>query len=125
MNVVDSSCWIDYFGGAVTSDFAETAINDTANLYVPSITIYEVYKKILLERTEHDALLAVTTMKQGKIINLDVELSLSAVKYSKDYKLPMADAIIYATARKYNCVLWTHDEHFEGLNSVNYSKKSV
>jgi hypothetical protein len=41
MNVVDSSCWIDYFGDVVAGDFAETAINDIANLYVPSITIYE------------------------------------------------------------------------------------
>ncbi|GHV19381.1 hypothetical protein FACS189494_00780 [Spirochaetia bacterium] len=123
MNIVDSSCWIDYFGDGVSCNFAEGAIKDTANLNVPGITIYEVYKKLLLEETEYNALLAVAAMKQGKIINLDVELSLSAAKYSIAHKLPMADAIIYASAKKFCCTLWTCDKHFKGLDLVNYFEK--
>ena len=62
-------------------------------------------------------------MKQGKIIDLTEELSLSAAKLSKSYKLPLADSIIYATSIKYNCVLWTQDQHFAELKSVNYFEK--
>jgi predicted nucleic acid-binding protein len=62
-------------------------------------------------------------MKQGKIIELNDELSLLAAKISKDYKLPMADSIIYATNVNFNCILWTQDKHFIGLESVNFVEK--
>jgi predicted nucleic acid-binding protein len=62
-------------------------------------------------------------MKQGGIINLNDELSLLASKSSIEFKLPMDDSIIYATNIKYNCVLWTQDRHFAGLNFVKYFEK--
>jgi len=37
---------------------------------------------------------------------------------SIDYKLPMADAIIYATARAHQAELITSDAHFSGLTGV-------
>jgi len=90
---------------------------------VPTITIYEVFKKLLIETSEDEALFAIAHMRQGKIIELSDELSLSAAKISKDHKIPMADSIIYATNLKYNGVLWTQDKHFKGMNSVNYFEK--
>jgi len=77
----------------------------------------------LLETSEDEALFAIAHVRQGKVIDLDEELSLSAAKISKDHKIPMADSIIYATNLKYNCILWTQDKHFAGLNSVNYFEK--
>jgi predicted nucleic acid-binding protein len=62
-------------------------------------------------------------MRQGNVIDLNDELSLYAAKLGKEYKLPMADSIIYATNIKYHCVLWTQDKHFSGLQSVNYLEK--
>lgn len=84
---------------------------------------YEVFKKLLIERNEEDAFFAVAHMKQGKVIDLDDELALSSAKIGKEYRLPMADSIIYATNLKYNCILWTQDKHFQDLFSVNYFKK--
>ena len=123
MNIIDSSFWLEYFAGTESGEIISDIVENTDELIVPAITLYEVFKKLLLERNEDDALLAVGHMKKGKIVDFTEELSLSAAKISVNHKIPMADSIIYATSIKYNCNLWTQDQHFEGLKSVNYFKK--
>ena len=123
MNIVDSSLWLEYFSGSEAGDNISEVIEDIDELLVPTITIYEVFKKLLYERSEDDALFAIAQMKQGKVIDLNDDLSLSAGKISIDRKLPMADSIIYATTVKYKSILWTQDKHFFGLMFVNYFEK--
>ena len=123
MNIIDSVFWLEYFSGAEDGDIVSEAIENTSTLIVPTITIYEVFKKLLLERNEDDALLAIAHIKQGRVIDLTEDLSLSAAQISKNHKLPMADSIIYATTLKYNCILWTQDRHFKDLKFVNYFEK--
>jgi predicted nucleic acid-binding protein len=123
MNIIDSSFWLEYFAGTDSGNIVSKIIEDTNDFIIPTITLYEVFKKLLLETTEDDALFCIAHMKQGNIINLNDELSLFASKLSIEFKLPMADSIIYATNLKYNCVLWTQDRHFSGLNFVNYFEK--
>jgi len=123
MNVIDSSLWLEYFADTEAGNAVSEIIENTDDLIVPTITLYEVFKKLLYERNEDDALFAIAHMRQGKIIELTDELSLFAAKISKDCKLPMADSIIYATNVSFNCILWTQDKHFMGLESVNYLKK--
>jgi predicted nucleic acid-binding protein len=123
MNIIDSTLWLEYFADTENGNAVSDVIENTGELIVPTITIYEVFKKLLLEKSEDDALLAVAHMKQGTIVELDDELSLAAAKISIVFKTPMADSIIYATNLKYNCTLWTQDKHFFGLESVNYFEK--
>jgi predicted nucleic acid-binding protein len=123
MNIIDSTLWLEYFADTKAGNNVAEVIKDTGGLVVPTITIYEVFKKLLLETNEDEALFAIAHMKQGKVIVLDEELSLSAAKISKDHKIPMADSIIYATNLRFNCVLWTQDKHFKELRSVNYFEK--
>jgi predicted nucleic acid-binding protein len=123
MNIIDSSFWLEYFAGTDSGNIVSEIIENTNDLMLPTITLYEVFKKLLLETTEDDALFCIAHMKQGNIINLNNELSLLASKLSIEFKLPVADSIIYATNLKYNCVLWTQDRHFSGLNFVNYFEK--
>jgi len=123
MNIVDSSCWLEYFAGSKVGNLVSTAIEDLESLIVPSITLYEVFKKLLIEKDEDSALLAVAHMKQGTVIELDSDLSIYSAKIGKENKLPMADSIIYATNKKYNCILWTQDKHFKDLESIKYFEK--
>jgi predicted nucleic acid-binding protein len=120
MNVVDSSCWLEYFSGSAVGESVAEALEDPDNLIVPSITIYEVFKKLLVETDEDRALLAVAHMKQGQVIDLDSDLSIYSAKVGKDFKLAMADSIIYATTLEYSCKLWTQDKHFSdfGISTV-------
>jgi len=123
MNIVDSTLWLEYFADTEAGDTIAEVIENTNELIVPTITIYEVFKKLLYERSEDDALYAIAHMKQGRIIELNDELSLSAARISKDHKIPMADSIIFATNLKYDCILWTQDKHFIKLKSVQYFEK--
>jgi len=123
VNVVDSSCWLEYFAGTHVGDMVSAAIEKTDSLYVPTITLYEVFKKILVELDEDKALFAVAHMKQGNVVELDSDLAIFAAKIGTQYKIPLADSIILATSRKLNCLLWTQDKHFKGLPSTKYFEK--
>jgi len=123
MNVVDSSGWLEYFIGGKNAQYFAPVIEDTAKVIVPTISIFEVFKRILVEKNRDDALEAVAMMYEGKIVDLDREIALMAAELSFEIKLPMADSIILATARAHDAILWTQDEHFEGLDGAKYFKK--
>jgi toxin FitB len=124
MNVVDSSGWLEYFADGPNADFFTPAIENVTELIVPSISVYEVFKRVLQQRNEGDALQAVAVMQQGLVVDLDSILALNAAKLSVDLRLPMADSIILVTARWYNAVLWTQDADFRELEGVRYVEKS-
>ena len=124
MNIVDSSGWLEYFANATNADFFSQPIEDTDSLIVPTISIYEVFKRILQQRDETEALNAIAFMQSGKIIDLSSPIALHAARISADLKIPVADSIILATAREYDAVLWTQDSDFEGLDGIEYINAS-
>jgi toxin FitB len=123
MNVVDSSGWLEYFGGGTQAERFAPLIRNTAELVVPTICIYEVFKRIALQRDEEEALKAIGWMTLGHVVELDQETALMAATLSIDHRLPMADSMILATARLLDATLWTEDEHFVGLEGVQYIEK--
>ena len=123
MNVVDSSGWLEYFANGRNAGFFAPAITHVEELVVPTISLYEVFKRILQQQGEPAAQQAVVDMAQGLIVDLDLSLALSAAKISDAFKLPMADSIILATARAYNATLWTQDADLQGLPDIRYVQK--
>lgn len=123
MNLVDSSGWLEYFADGKNADFFAKPLESSVRLLVPSICIFEVFKKVTQQKGEDDALQAVALMQKGEIIPLDVPLSLNAAKMSCDFKLPMADSIILATARVHNAVIWTQDSDFKKFEDVKFIQK--
>lgn len=123
MNIVDSSGWLEYFANGDNADFFAPAIEDTKNLLVPVICIYEVFKRIRQQNGINEAQQHVGDMKLGKVLEVDESLALSAAKISHDLKLPMADSLILATARANNAILWTQDEHFKNIDGVKFIEK--
>lgn len=115
-NVVDSSAWLEYFADTPRARQFAAAIEDTDNLVVPVLCLHEVFKKVLRERGEHDALQVASVMQSGRVVDVDAALALAATRQA----LPLADTLIYATAQQYGATLWTQDEHFEGLPGVRY-----
>jgi toxin FitB len=125
-NVVDSSGWLEYFADGPNADFFERAIEEADSLVVPSIIIYEVFKRLLAEPGGEEAgLLVVAAMQRGGVIDLDADLALDAARLSREMKLPMADSIILATAYAQDARLWTQDADFEGVEGVEYVRKHV
>lgn len=123
MNVVDSSGWLEYFADGPAASFFAPAIENTAALVVPSISLYEVFKRVLQQRGEDAALQAVAAMARGRIVELDMQLALDAAKLSADLSLPMADSIILATARAHHAIIWTQDADFKSITGVRYTQK--
>jgi predicted nucleic acid-binding protein len=123
MNVVDSSAWLEYFANGPNARFFAPAIEDTNELIVPTLALYEVFKRVLQQTDESKALQAVATMQQGTVVDLIPPIALSAARISLDNGLPMADSVMLATTRAYDATLWTQDEDFKGIDGVRYRKK--
>ena len=123
MNVVDSSGWLEYFAKGPNTTFFKPVIHNTEALLVPTICLYEVYKRIATQRDEEEALAAIAWMATGQVVDLNQEVAIQAADLSREHKLAMADSIIYATARAFHATLWTQDAHFSGLEGVEYIEK--
>ena len=123
MNVVDSSGWLEYFADGPNAGFFAATIEDTNALIVPAVSIYEVFKRVLQQRTEHDALAVIAVMRQGRAIDFSGSLALDAARLSIEEDLSLADSAILATARAHEATLWTQDADFEGINGVEYRPK--
>jgi len=124
MNVVDSCGWLEYFANADNALFFADAIEDIEHLIVPSICLYEVFKRVLQQREENEAIRAVAMMRQGEVIDLDASLAMHAAQLGLQYRLPMADSIILATAQAHSAIVWTQDNDFDGIPDVRYKRKS-
>ena len=123
MNVVDSSAWLEYFADGPNATFFAGPIQDTPTLLVPAIALLEVFKRVFLRRGESAALEVVAQMQQGRVVDLDGALALTAARLGAELKLPLADSVILATARHHDATLWTQDADFEGLEGVKYRAK--
>jgi toxin FitB len=123
MNVVDSSGWLEYFGEGKNSSFFTPAIEKVDQLIVPTICIYEVFKRLSALLDEQEALRAIGVMSLGQIVELDPQIALNAAKFSRELRLALADSVIFATAHANNAILWTQDEHFKDLENVKFIEK--
>lgn len=123
-NVVDSSGWLEYFADAKNAEFFAPAIENTKDLIVPSISLLEVFKHVLRQCSEQQAFESIECMLQGTVIDLDIELSLSAAKLGVQHKIPLADSIILATGLAHKAIIWSQDADFKGLPQVKYISKN-
>jgi predicted nucleic acid-binding protein len=117
--VLDSSWWLEFFADTDRADLYAAAIEKTENLVVPVLTVYEVAKKLAREASDEVAVAALALMQRGKVVAIDLPVALDAAVNG----LPLADSLIYATARRHGAELWTQDGHFEGLAGVRYFAK--
>lgn len=87
------------------------------------ITIYEVFKVVLRESSENEALQAVMAMQKGKVVDLSTPLAIAASRLSLEPQLPMAASIILATAQEFKAIIWTQDSDFKNIDKVRYFPK--
>jgi predicted nucleic acid-binding protein len=123
MNIVDSSGWLAYFADEIDANHFITPLSHPETLIVPAITIYEVFKVVLRESNENEALQAVVAMQKGKVIDLNTSRALAAARLSLQHQLPMADSIILATAQEFKATIWTQDSDFKNISKVKYFPK--
>lgn len=125
MNVVDSSGWIEFLTAGPNGPAFKAVIQDTATLIVPVIVIFEVFKYVFRTDGEKEAHILTVAMQQGRVVDIDTSLVLSAARLSRDHGLAMADSLIYAVARSCGATLWTQDVDFQNLPGVRYLAKGA
>lgn len=123
MNLVDSSAWLEYFGGGPNAGQFARVIEDVGSLLVPTIVLVEVCRRIMQQRGEDEALQAAALLHQGQVVALDSAVALSAAQLGLTHRLPLADSIILATAKQFGATIWTMDGDFEGLPQVRHFAK--
>lgn len=123
MNLVDSSAWLEYFGGGPNAGQFARVIEDVGALLVPTIVLVEVCRRIMQQRGEDEALQAAALLHQGQVVALDSAIALSAAQLGLTHRLPLADSIILATAKQFGATIWTMDGDFKGLPQVRYFAK--
>ena len=123
MNVVDSSAWLEYFADGPNAAVFAKPIESTRSLIVPTLSLFEVFKRVSQQRNEDEALRAIALMEQGKIVDLDRATALEAARLAIEHRIGMADSLMLATAQRHRATLWTQDADFEGLPGTAYHAK--
>lgn len=124
MNVIiDSSMWIEFFSGGTKAKAAEKFLKPPHKVILPSIIAYEVYRKIKSVKGEHLAVMLLAQMERfsDSKIAIDQGLAVRSADISLQYKIPMADAMIYAVAVATDSKVITLDVHFKGLPRAELS----
>ncbi len=125
MNLVDSCGWLEYFADGPNAPFFAPSIENVENLLVPTLCILEVFKRVIRQKGENEALQAVAAMEQGRVVDLDVSIAMTAARLGSELGLPPADSVILATAQAHNARIWTQDAGFRNISGVKYTRKKL
>lgn len=123
MNLIDSSAWLEYLAGGPQAQRVAVAIETVEHLLVPTIVLVEVTRRVMQQRDEDAALQVAALLHQGQVVPLDSAIAVSAAHFGVVHKLPLADSIIFATAKQFDATIWTFDADFKNLPGVKYFPK--
>jgi len=116
--VLDSSVWIEILGSGPLSKKCETELQSSSKIIVPTVVLFEVYRKIASNHSEDLALSALTLLTRHEIMDLNQEIAVTAADLSLNHRLPMADSFVLAHAQVAEATLITLDNDFAGISGV-------
>ena len=121
MKLIDSCGWLEFFtDGPLSADYEKELTSGLEEILVPTIVLYEVFKFLLRTSAEETAIRCTAHMTQCRVVDLDSVLAFESAEVSTRNSLAMADAIVYATSRKYGAQLITSDADLKGMEGVAY-----
>src|SRR6185369_3975818 len=110
---LDSSVWIEILGGGRLAEPCIEVLESAAEIVVPTVVLFEVYRKILAATGSDDqALSAVSYLRQHTVRELSDEIALEAAELSLTHRLGMADNFVLAHANHHAAPLVTLDNDF-------------
>jgi predicted nucleic acid-binding protein len=87
--------------------------------FVSVITIYEVYKISLEEQGKDVAKIRTEAIeREFEVVGVDTETARDGARLSSKLRIPMADSLIMATAKKLKIPCVTDDPHFSEVKRV-------
>ena len=115
--VVDSSVFFEILSDGPARTKCEKALSGEM-LSVPTLVLFEIYRKLKSKVSEDDALSAVAWLRTYKLLNLTSEVALLAGDLSLEHGLATADSLVLAHAHHLREPLVTMDNDFAGLPGV-------
>ena len=117
----DTKAVIAFFNNEDGAEFVEKLLKEVdegkAEGFISSITLTEIYYLYLRRAGEEVARKRVEQIRLSnlKVVPIDEEVALKAGEY-KVKAIPIADALIVASAYSVGAKVVTDDKHFEGLD---------
>lgn len=124
MILVDISAWIEWLIGSATGGRLADQMPAQSNWLVPTMVQLELARWLTRELGEDKADQVIAFTQVCQVVPLDTEIALAAAEAGRAHGLATADAIIYATARRFGATLLTCDAHFQGLPGVTLIAKT-
>ncbi len=115
--VVDSSVFLEIISDGPLRAKCEKAIHGK-DVVVPSLVLFEIYRKLKSRSTEDDALSAIAYLRQFQVADLTAEVALLAGDLSLEHSLPMADSFVLSHARGLGQILVTLDNDFADIDGA-------
>lgn len=123
LKVIDSCGWIEFLTNDVNTGFFEPLLVDTENIIVPVICIFEVSRRVMQLFDKERVETVYRAMNELRVVQLDSKGMFDAAYASREYKLSLADAIIWQTAQAHGATLYTQDAALKGLPNVKFKAK--
>jgi len=121
MKLVDSCGWLHLFKNTALAETYRNILREAeSETIVPTIVLYEVAKVLKRDVGESVAMECALRMQQAKVVGLTDVLALEAAYVALERGLAMADAIIFATAQRYDAELYTSDVDLRGSPGVQF-----
>ena len=121
--VVDTCGWIEWLTDGPLADKFAPFLKNSEHIVLPTLIQYELFKWVCRERDEAAAYEVIALTQRSEVVTIDTSLALLGAELSHEYRLAMADALIYATALQHNAKVITSDNHFSSLSHVEYFSK--
>jgi predicted nucleic acid-binding protein len=121
MKLVDSCGWLHLFKNTALAETYRNILQEAeSETIVPTIVLYEVAKVLKRDVGESVAMECTLRMQQAKVVGFTDVLALEAADVALERGLAMADAIIFATAQRYDAELYTSDVDLKGSPGVQF-----
>lgn len=115
--LIDSFAFIEFLEGNDIGRRVLDLLSDEANdILISAISIYEI--GIVVERNHGKSKMmeVVRSLTSGfHIMDITTETSLLAIELKREYKLPTADCLIYASAKETGAKVVSGCKHFKGI----------
>ncbi len=119
MIVFDTYAWIEYFEGSSKGKVPKAIVESDEEIVVSSLCLAEI--RIRYEREGQDAAPRIKfVISRCTIADVSGEIALLAAEQRLKHKLPLVDAVMYATAISSKSNLLTGDKHFEKIEHIEF-----
>ncbi len=122
MIVFDTYAWIEYFRGTEEGRAAKMYVESNDEIAVSSLCLAEI--RIKYGREGHDAADKLRfILSRSIVVDVTGEIALLAAEQRLKHGLYIVDALMYATALRFNSKLLTGDRHFQKLENAEFMEK--